>query len=119
MADENENINQAGSNKGLPPSLERHLRKVMPENEMNEFRKHLPESFISDASEGLENITDSKQLETVLQKLNKQLSIQLKYKKPQRKFRSRVDPGWSYWAIIIILLTCILAFIVIRVLLRH
>jgi hypothetical protein len=103
----------------LPPSLDNHLRAIMANKELNRFREQLPAEFLSDASEGLGQLKDTKQLESVLQHLNQQMHHQLGHKKTHKKRRSIGDLSWSYWAIIIILLLVIIGYGVIRMLLRH
>ena len=105
--------------KKLPASLDRHLRNILPDKDLNHFREQLPPAFLSDASEGLDHLRDTKQLETVLQQLNQQMHQQLKHKKTHKYRKSVADMSWSYWAIIIILLLSIAGFIVIRLLLSH
>ena len=56
--------------KKLPDSLDDHLRTMMAEKELNRFREQLPAEFLSDASEGLNQLKDTKQLESVLRNLN-------------------------------------------------
>lgn len=101
----------------LPASLDSHLRTIMPEKELKHFREQLPAEFLSDASEGLNHLRDAKQLESVLEQLNRQMHRQLAYKKTKRR-RSIGDLSWSYWAIIIIFLLIFVGFILIRMLLR-
>src|ERR1700682_6035172 len=98
----------------LPASLDSHLRAIMEEKELNRFRDQLPAEFLSDASEGLGQLKDTKQLESVLQHLNQQMRHQLGHKKAHKKRRSIGDLSWSYWAIIIILLLTIAGYVVVR-----
>jgi hypothetical protein len=102
----------------LPASLDIHLRAIMADKELNLFREQLPAEFLSDASEGLGQLKDTKQLESVLHHLNLQMHHQLGHKKTHKKRRSIGDLSWSYWAIIIILLLVIVGYIVVRMLLH-
>ncbi len=102
----------------LPESLDDHLRTMMAETELNRFRDQLPAEFLSDASEGLDQLKDSKQLESVLQNLNQQLHRHLTPKKVHKRKRSIGDLSWSYWAVIIILLVCIVGYVIVRMLIR-
>jgi hypothetical protein len=119
MTDETNDMIPTDPEKKLPASLDRHLRTILPDKDLNHFREQLPPAFLSDATEGLDHLRDTKHLETVLQQLNQQMHQQLKNKKKHKFRRSAGDMRWSYWAIIIILLLCIGSFIVIRLLLRH
>jgi hypothetical protein len=107
------------SGKKLPWPLDSHLRELMPEKDLENFRNQLPDAFLSDASEGLTQIQDNKQLESVLQQLNQQMHRQLSLKKTHRRRRSISDLSWTYWAIIIIFLLTIIGFIVIRMFLNR
>lgn len=119
MTEENKDMNQSGQQKELPASLDRHLRALLAENDLTKFQEQLPAEFISDASEGLEYVPDFKQLEPVLQQMNQQMHQQLRHKKTHDRKKPLRDPGWAYWAIIIILLLSIITFIAIRILLSH
>ncbi len=105
--------------KKFPVSIDRHLREIMPDRDLKQFREQLPEDFISDANEGLDKLKDTKQLESVLNKLNQQMRRQLSGKKYQKKRPSIGDLSWSYWAILIILLLIFAGYFVIRVLLHR
>jgi hypothetical protein len=98
----------------LPDSLDNHLRAMMTEKDLNRFREQLPAEFISDASEGLNQLKDTKQLESVLRNLNQQMHRQLTHKKPHKRKKSIGDQSWTYWAIIIILLLSIVGYVVVR-----
>jgi hypothetical protein len=105
--------------KKLPVSLDSHLRAIMPDKELNRFREQLPAEFLSDASEGLGQLEDVKQLESVLQQLNQQMHHQLGFKKTKRKRRTIGDSSWTYWAIIVVFLLTIVGFVIIRMMLKH
>ena len=105
-------------NNKLSTSLNTHLRTLMAEKELNRFREQLPAEFLSDASEGLGRVNDTKQLENVLQNLNQQMHHQLGQKKRHKKIKSIGDLSWSYWAIIFILLFTVAGYMIIRMLLH-
>jgi hypothetical protein len=119
MAEETNDMKPADPGKNLPPSLDRQLRALLPGKDLDIFRDQLPDAFLADASEGLDQIRDASQLDSVLKQLNHQMQRQLGHKKKHSKRRSTGDLGWTYWAIIIILLLTICAYIVIRVQLHH
>ena len=116
MSEEINDINQPENR--LPDTLDDHLRKMMAEMELSHFQQQLPAEFLSDASEGLSQLKDTKQLEFVLRKLNAQMHRQLAHRKVHKRKRSAGDMSWSYWAIIIILLLCIAGFVIIRMLMH-
>lgn len=109
----------SGHGKKLPLPLDKQLRTLLPEKELNHFREQLPDEFLNDASEGLKQVQDGHQLDDILKKLNHQMHQQLVSGKKKRGKKSIGDPGWSYWAIIIILVLCISAFLIIRLLLSR
>ena len=119
MAEEINDMVPTDPEKKLPSSLDLHLRNIMQDNELNRFREQLPEEFLSDASEGLDQLNDTKQLESVLQQLNQQMQQHLKHKKIRKRSHYIGNLSWTYWAIIVIFLLTIIGFIVIRMLLHH
>ena len=102
----------------LNNSLDSHLRTLMADRELKNFREQLPTDFLSDASEGLGHLNDTKQLESVLQNLNQKMHHQLEHKERHRKIKSIGDLSWNYWAVIFILLFAVAGYIVIRMLLQ-
>ena len=107
-----------GSEKKLPETLDNHLRSMMAEKELDRFRRDLPAEFLSDASEGLNQMNETNQLESVLRGLNQQMHRQLTQKKSHKRKTSIGNLSWNYWAIMIILLLCIIGFVVVRMLLH-
>ena len=102
----------------LPDSLDDHLRTIMEEKELNRFREQLPAEFLSDASEGLNQLKDTKQLESVLRNLNQQMHRQLAHKKMYKRKKSIGNLSWGYWAILIILLLGIVGYVIVRMLMH-
>jgi hypothetical protein len=119
MTDETNDMIPADPEKKLPPSLDIHLRAVLKDMDLNNFREQLPEEFLSDAVEGLDHVKDAKQLESVLQQLNQQMHLHLKHKKIRKQRHPIGNLSWTYWAIIIIFLLTITGFVVIRMLLHQ
>jgi hypothetical protein len=111
----NEEINDIGHPENrLPETLEDHLRRIMAEMELNQFRQQLPAEFLTDASEGLSQLKDNKQLESVLRNLNAQMHRQLAHKKVHKRKKNIGDMSWTYWTIIIILLLSIVGYVIVR-----
>ena len=117
MSEEINDINHPENR--LPDTLEDHLRRIIAETELNRFRQQLPAEFLSDASEGLNQLNDIKQLESVLRNLNAQMHRQLAHKKVHKRKRSNGDMSWTYWAIIIILLLSIVGYLIVRMLMHQ
>lgn len=119
MKDDTNDMTSGESKDHIPPSLDRQLRAIMQGEELNQFREQLPAAFLKDASEGLRQLKDDKQLENVLQHLNHEMRGHLAHKKRQRKRRNMGNMSWTYWAILIILLLTIVGFILVRMVLKH
>jgi hypothetical protein len=117
MSEEINDMNH--SEKKLPDSLDNHLRAIMTEKDLSRFCEQLPAEFISDASEGLNQLKDTKKLESVLRNLNQQMHRQLAHKKSYKRKKTIGDQSWIYWAIIIILLLSIVGYVVIRMFLHR
>ncbi len=106
------------SGKKLPVPLDQHLRTLLEEKDLGRFHDQLPEGFISDAAEGLKDLPDSEQLDSVLNQLNHDMHRQLGNKKAKRKRRSIADMSWTYWTIIIILILAVLGYFIISLKLK-
>jgi len=119
MDEEINDMKPTDPDKKIPPSLERQLGNFMTEKEMERFRSQLPKAFLDDAFEGLKQVEDGTQLEAMLKQLNRQMHQQLKSRKKRSDRKKPGDLSWAYWAILIILLLAVCAFIVIRMLLNH
>ena|SRR5271154_4710726 len=119
MTDEKNDIIPPDPEKKMTASLESHLRPIMYEKDLNNFREQLPKDFVKDASEGLELLKNKEQLESVLQQLNSQMHKQVKQKSVRKRRHAIGNLSPTYWAIIIIFLLVFTGFIVIRMLLRH
>lgn len=116
MSEETNDMNHP--EKRRPDALDDHLRMMMADAELNQFREQLPAEFLSDASEGLDQLKDTKQLESVLRNLNLQMHRQLTQKKVHKRKKFVGDMSWIYWAIIFILLLCIVGFVIVRMLMH-
>jgi hypothetical protein len=118
MAEEINDMMPADPGKKLPAPLDAHLRSIIPGKGLDQFREQLPAEFLSDASEGLDQMNDRKQLEKVLHQLNQQMRQHLTPKKTHKKRRSVGYPGWVYWVIVIVILLIVIAFLVVQMLLK-
>jgi hypothetical protein len=85
------------------------------EDEKHEVERLMADSdFMSDAMEGLEHIKNKKELQSYVKQLNENLQNQLKKKKNRREKRRIKEYPWIYFAIILILVFCIIGYVVIR-----
>jgi hypothetical protein len=89
MDEETNDIKSGDQGEKLPASAGQ-LSNFMTKKELDLFRRQLPEAFLEDASEGLNQVQDRTQLDTVLKQLNHQLHQQLKSRK---KHMGRRAPG--------------------------
>ena len=71
-------------------------------------------NFLSDAVEGLQAFSQKKSLDKYVNDLNKNLHSQLEVKKQQKEKRKIKDMPWIIMAVVLILLLCLVAYAVIR-----
>ena len=78
------------------------------------------DEFLNDAVEGLQQIGDKKDMQSYVDELNAAMQKSLQ-KKKQRRLRRRIkEEPWTYLAIILVIVLCVLGYIVIRqALLKH
>ena len=120
MKSEEPNEMIPGSQDGnLPGRNDLHLRKLNSELGLEPFSEKLPVEFIQDAAEGLNQMKDEKNLESVIQQLNKEMHQHLHHVKTKRLKRSIANLDWTYWAVIFIILLVVVSFIVIRMQLKN
>lgn len=87
--------------------------------EKHEVEKWMADNdFANDAMEGLEAFKASAHLSSYVDQLNKDLHQYLQQKKNRRKKRRLQDPGWIYFAIVLILALIAITYAVIH-LLKH
>ncbi|MFI5153575.1 MAG: hypothetical protein ACHQET_09595 [Chitinophagales bacterium] len=83
--------------------------------ERQELEKLISDNpFMNDALEGLENISDKKNLQAYVDQLNQALHQQLEIRKMNRERKKIQQYPWIYFAIILVLLICIMGFLIIR-----
>jgi hypothetical protein len=74
--------------------------------------------FLNDAVEGLEKVKNKKNIETLVQHLNKDLQKKLAQKKIRKEKRKLREYPWVYFTIILILIVAVVAYFMIRKLQR-
>src|SRR6187200_3225494 len=83
--------------------------------DIHEVEKWMSESeFINDAVEGLQEVKNKKNIETLVQQLNTDLHKELEQKKIRKQKRKLKEYHWIYFAIILILLLLIVTWFVIQ-----
>lgn len=70
--------------------------------------------LLNDAIEGLSDMKDKNKLQAYVDQLNRDLHNQLEQKKTRREKKRLQEYPWIYFAIALILLLCIIAFLIIR-----
>lgn len=71
-------------------------------------------AFGNDAAEGLKSFSSTEKLNDYVSELNKKLHHQLETKKQRKDKRSANVQPWIIFAVILILLLCVLAFFIIK-----
>lgn len=76
-------------------------------------------AFLNDAVEGLQQMGNRQNLQTYVEELNATLHRNMAKKKQHRLKRRFRDSPWTYVAIAVVILFCLLAYWVIRILLHR
>jgi anti-sigma factor RsiW len=105
------NSNKDIDNQQLMDYLSGHLS---PE-QLHEVERSMADSeFMNDAVEGLQHITDKKDLQVYVDELNAAMQKSLQKKKLRRQKRRLKDEPWGVVAVVLVILLCIIAYIVVR-----
>jgi ABC-type bacteriocin/lantibiotic exporter with double-glycine peptidase domain len=92
-----------------------YLNDNLSDKEKHEVEKWMSDNdMVNDAVEGLQHVKNKKNLQAYVEQLNKNLQNQLEQKKQQQKKRKLKEYPWIYFAIVLILLLCIIGYIIIR-----
>jgi hypothetical protein len=87
----------------------------LSDQEKHEVEKLMADNdLLNDAIEGLSNMKDKNKLQAYVDQLNRSLHNQLEEKKARREKKRLQEYPWIYFAIVLILLLCIIAFLIIR-----
>lgn len=92
-----------------------YLAGQLSDKEIHEVEKWMADSeFANDAVEGLQEIKNKKNLETLVEQLNSDLHKKLRQKKTRKDKRKLKELSWIYFAIVLILLLVSIAWFVIH-----
>lgn len=95
--------------------LLQYLNEHLDAAQSHEVEKHLNDDpFLSDAMEGLQLLKSKSKLTLTLQQLNTGLKQQIKKSKRKRVKTPNIQQSWIYFAIILLLLLCVIAYLVIK-----
>lgn len=72
------------------------------------------DDFLNDAIEGLQQVANKKDMQSYVDELNAAMQKNLEKKKKRRLRRRFKEEPWTYLAIILVIVLCILGYIVIR-----
>ena len=106
----------SNSNKDIDnQQLMDYLSGQLSAEQRHEVERSMADSeFLNDAVEGLQRITDKKDLRAYVEELNAGMQKNLQKKKQRRLKRRLKEEPWSYLAVILVILLCIIAYIVVR-----
>jgi ABC-type bacteriocin/lantibiotic exporter with double-glycine peptidase domain len=115
MSDEKKDI-LSGLNKDIEQEkLLEYLNRNMSDEAQHAFEKQMNEDeFMYDAVEGLEEVKNKQHLELVVQQLNNDLKKQVERKKKRKQKRKLREQPSVYFAVILILLLTVIAYLVIK-----
>lgn len=112
----------ADSNKDIDNQrLMDYLNGKLSAEELHEVERSMADSeFLNDAVEGLQQISNKKNMQAYVDELNASMQKTLEKKKQRRLKRRLKEDPWGLLAVVLIIALCILAYIVIhRMLLKH
>ena len=106
----------SNSNKDIDnQKLMDYINGKLSELEKNEVEQQMVDNnFVNDAIEGLKDIRDKKDIQSYIDQLNNSLQKQVERKKERREKRRLKEYPWIYFAIILILLLCVVGYLVIK-----
>jgi anti-sigma factor RsiW len=88
--------------------------------EKHEVEKSMADSdFMNDAVEGLQRMGDKKDVQSYVDHLNRDLQKSLQKKKLRREKRRLKEGPWAYFAILLIIILCIIGYLVIHRMMPH
>ncbi len=92
-----------------------YLSRKLSSQENHELEKMMADDeFMNDALEGLEQVENKKEIPVITEQLNRALQKQLAKKQFRKEKRRLKEQPWIYFAIITLLLLCIIAYVVIK-----
>jgi hypothetical protein len=115
MSDELKDI-LGNSNKDIDnQQLMDYLSRQLSEQDAHDLEKMMAsDEFVNDAVEGLQQFDNKKNLDAYVQQLNDDLKKQLEKKKARKDKRKLENYPWIHFAVVLLLLLCIIAYIVIK-----
>jgi hypothetical protein len=92
-----------------------YLSRQLSEQDTHDLEKMMAnDEFVNDAVEGLQRFDNKKDLGAYVQQLNDDLKKQLEKKKARKDKRKLENYPWIHFAVVLLLLLCIIAYVVIK-----
>lgn len=92
-----------------------YLSGKMQQHEIHDMEAQMLEDpFLEDAMEGLSTISSTKEVNTNVAALRKNLHQQLQKKKEKKKRRNNLSSYWTYIAILVVLVTIVVSYFVLK-----
>jgi anti-sigma factor RsiW len=106
----------ANSNKDIDnQQLMDYLSGKLSGDDLHEVERSMAgDEFLNDAVEGLQQLKNAKDMQAYVDQLNTSMHKSLEKKKTRRLRRRLKDEPWTYLAIILVIVLCVLAYVVIR-----
>ena len=106
----------ANSNKDIDnQQLMDYLSGKLSGEALHELEKSMAgDEFLNDAVEGLQQVKNKKNMEAYVEELNASMQKSLDKKKKRRLRRRLKDDPWTYLAVILVIVLCVLGYIVIH-----
>lgn len=99
--------------------LLQYLNRKLSEQEQHDLEKQLNDDvFLSDALDGLQELTSTADVPEMVEKLNSGLKKQLDKNKKNRNRRIIKNEAWIYYTVILLLLLASIAFVVLKLFLQ-
>jgi hypothetical protein len=115
MSNDVTNIPNEGADPVDDKKLMEYLNEQLSKQESHDLEALMADDpFVNDAVEGLAEFSNKKSLDVYVEQLNRDLQKQLDKKKKRRVKRKLPDQQWTYVAVVVLLLICIIAYFVIK-----
>ena len=111
----------ANSNKDIDnQQLMDYLAGKLSGDELHEVERSMADNeFLNDAIEGLQRMSNKKDMQAYVDELNASMQKSLAKKKQRRIKRQLKEEPWGLLAIVLVIILCVIGYVVIRKFLLH
>jgi len=111
----------SNSNKDIDnQQLMDYLTGKLSGDELHEVEKSMADNeFLNDAVEGLQRMSNKKDMQAYVDQLNASMQKSLAKKKQRRLKRQLKEEPWGLLAIVLVIVLCVIGYVVIRKFLLH